>query len=225
MEGFSALGADLPGNEGVDLMNAIVTHRRINLGSLARLSLALVAAVAATSAQRAFAQAANLSDTLFVSKNLTATTSNPNPQETFTLPELTPDAEPIVAVPLRDVLLKPGYVVFFEPDGQTPSDYLISVTGASLQFYSDGAVNADGAPAFPPNVGTLPQLGRFNETPQGLTQGVGDLFSLPGVAPIPASDIVMTSDGNVPEPATLVLAVIGLVGGTSFARRRHCTTE
>ena len=206
-------------------MNAIVTHRRVNLGSLAHFSLALVAAVAAASAQRAFAQAGSLSDTLFVSKNLTATPNNPNPQETFTLPELTPDAEPIITVPLKDVLLKPGYVVFFEPDGQTPSDYLISVTGASLQFYSDGAVNVDGAPAFPPNVGTLPQLGRFNETAQGLTKGVGDLFSLPGVAPIAASEIVITSDGNVPEPATLVLAAVGLWGGMSFVWRRRCTAE
>ena len=203
-------------------MNAIVTHPRVKLGSLARLSLALVAAVAAASAQPAFA-VFPLSDVLFVSKSLTATPGNPNPEEYFYLAEPAPAYEPIITVPLKDVLLKPGYVVFFEYDGQTPSDYLISVTGASLQFYSDGAVNADGSPAFPPNVGTLPQLGRFNETAEfGLSQGVGDLFSLAGVAPIAASDIVMTSDGfDAPEPATLVLAILGLVGGTSIARWRR----
>jgi hypothetical protein len=209
-------------------MNTIVMHRVINRGPLSlrpfiRHSLTLLAVVvAAASARQANAQAAVLSDTLFVSNKLTATPNNPNPQETFTLPEVTPDAEPIITVPLKDVLLKSGYVVLFEPDGQTPSDYLISVTGASLQFYSDGAVNVDGRPAFPPNVGTLPELGRFSETPKGLSVGVGDLFGLPGVAPLAAGDIMITSDGNVPEPTTLVLSAIGLVGLLLFARRQQC---
>jgi PEP-CTERM motif-containing protein len=201
-------------------MNAIIIHRMISLGSLARHGLALVAVVVAVaSAQQALAQAATLSDTLFVSKNLTATPNNPDPQETFTLPELTPDHEPVIVVPLKDVLLKPGYVEFFEPDGQTPSDFLVSVTGASLQFYSDGAVNVDGQPVFPPNVGTLPQLGRFNETPKGLSMPVGDLFSIPGVVPIAAADIVMTSDGDVPEPTTFVLSALGLVGAVLITRK------
>jgi hypothetical protein len=207
-------------------MNTIVMHRMINRGPLnlrpyIRRSLTLLAVfVAAASARQVNAQAAVLSDTLFVSNKLTATPNNPNPQETFTLPEVTPDAEPIITVPLKDVLLKSGYVILFEPDGQTPSDYLISVTGASLQFYSDGAVNADGRPAFPPNVGTLPELGRFNETPKGLNIGVGDLFSLPGIAPLAAGDIMITSDGNVPEPATIVLSAIGLAGLVIFVQRQ-----
>jgi hypothetical protein len=194
-------------------MNTIVMHHVINRGLFIRLSLALLAVVvAAASTRQVLAQAAVLSDTLFVSKTLTQTANNPNPQETFTIPEVTPNSEPVVTVPLRDVLIKSGYVELFEPDGQTPSDFLVSVTGASLQFYSDGAVNVDGLPVFPPNVGTLPQLGRFNETPTGLSVGVGDLFSLPGAAPLVATDIVITSDGDVPEPTALVLSAIGLVG-------------
>lgn len=208
-------------------MNTIVMHRKINRGPLTgrpsiRFGLTLLAVVvAATSARQVNAQAAVLSDTLFVSNKLTATPNNPNPQETFTLPEVTPDAEPIITVPLKDVLIKSGYVVLYEPDGQTPSDYLISVTGASLQFYSDGAVNVDCGPAFPPNVGTLPELGRFNETPKGLSMGVGDLFSLPGVVPFAAGDIAITSDGNVSEPTTIVFSAFGLVGLVICAQRQQ----
>ena len=94
-----------------------------------------------------------------------------------------------------------------------------------MQFYSDGAVNVDGISVFPPNVAGLPDLGaianrRFVEDRvAGLTANVGDLFGLPGAVPLAPTDIVIFSDGDAPEPATLLLSIIGLVGVVSYAWR------
>jgi hypothetical protein len=206
-------------------MSAIVFRGEARPAYFLRLILAvLTATVAAGTAERAAAQAAPLSDYLFVSKNLTATPNNPNPQETYNVTETPNGGELVVTVPLKDLLLKSGYVALYEPDGRTPSDYLVSVTGASLQFYSDGAVNVDGTPVFPPNVAGLPDLNagnaKFIEDPvNGLTVSVGNLFAIPGAFPVAANDIRIFSDGNVPEPATLVLSTVGLLAFVSCAWR------
>jgi hypothetical protein len=207
-------------------MRTFFGFEKLRADSVIRFSITLLVAVASTTtAQRGLAQTAQLSDTLFVSANLTATPNNPNPQTLFPIGEGANNKETFVTVPLKDLLLKPGYVEFFEADGRTPSDFLVSVTGASLQFYSDGAVDASGLPVFPPNVNGLPDLGAaagikfVEDAAKGLTANVGNLFAIPGGFPVAAGDIVMTSDGNVPEPTTLSLTMLGLIGLLSYAQR------
>jgi PEP-CTERM motif len=201
-------------DEGVRLMTRCTQRNAIRI-----LLVALAASAVFSIASRAWAQAAPLSDYLFVSATLTATPNNPNPQTTFPITEDATGVENVVAVPLKDVLIRPGYVALYEPDGQTLSDVLVSVTGASLQLYSDGAQG------FPPNVAGLPDLNagnaKFIEDPvNGLTASVGDLFAIAGGFPVAAGDIKIFSDGDVPEPGTLMLFAISLVGLIAFRSRK-----
>lgn len=147
-----------------------------------------------------------LSDWVFVDASLTATPNNPNPQTRWDVFELPNDTETpeLISIPLRDVLVRPGVVTFLEPNGQL-SDYLYSVTGASLHFWSDGM-----SPNPPQNALTLPPLGTFTEGGQPFN--VGDLFSIPGTAGIAPTMIQVFSDGEVPEPTALALVAIAAVG-------------
>lgn len=99
---------------------------------------------------------------------------------------------PPVGAPLRP----PGFVVFYEPDGKTVSDLLLSPTGTSIQVLSD-----------PLTVAVPPGAVPYTEGPNGLQQDVSAAFGLP------AGSIIMTSDGNVPDPtSTLGLLGFALVG-------------
>ena len=58
---------------------------------------------------------------------------------------------------------------------------------------------------------------KFIEDPvNGLTAQVGNLFAIPGGFPVAAADIRIFSDGDVPEPGTLMLFAISLVGPIAF---------
>jgi hypothetical protein len=111
------------------------------------------------------------------------------------------EAEAVVAVPLRTMVLphNPGYITFTEADG-TISDYLVTITGADLQFYSDPC-----APTLDPWV---PLLGSLRET--GELQPVGHYFGVEN------DFIKVKSDLDVPEPSTFALLV-----GAVFLACRH----
>jgi hypothetical protein len=166
----------------------------------------LSAAIALACAGNSLAQTGTLSDWVFVDPALTATATNPNPQTTYNVFELPNGTETpeLVSIPLRDVLVRPGVVTFLEPTGQL-SDYLYSVTGASLHFWSDGM-----SPNPPTIVNSLQPLGTFTETGQAIN--VGNLFAVPGGFPIAANMIQVFSDGEVPEPSTFALVMLAAVG-------------
>jgi hypothetical protein len=154
-------------------------------------------------AQSGWAQAGPQSDSLFVNYGLAVNQTIPVPQPAVEgAPEGIADVQ-VTDNPTQFPLLNPGYITIFEPDGTTLSDILVSHTGSSLQLYSDGSQG------FPPDLTGLQQLARFNETANGITVPVGNFFGT-AANPIGANQIVVFSDGNVPEPGTLLLFATGL---------------
>lgn len=114
-----------------------------------------------------------------------------------------------------------GYVAIYEPDGKTLSDILVSYTGSSLQFYSDGY------PQFPTiqslKDAGVPELGNYNETANGIDINVGHLFGTTAM-PVPANAIRLISDGDpvVPEPSTYFagLSALGMLGLFGLRNRK-----
>jgi hypothetical protein len=132
---------------------------------------------------------------------------------TVYMPENTDGSEPMGDVgPFNPFLPNPGYVTLLDSDIDsegnqtfTVSDILVSYTGSSLQYFSDGS------PGFPPDLSNLTELARLVET--GGPQPVGQYF---GVGP---NQIVIMSD--VPEPSTILLFSMGVLGLLGYAWRRR----
>jgi hypothetical protein len=160
--------------------------------------------------RQAAAQTGGESDIVFVNQALTG---SPVVQYPVVEGAADVDVPNPLSIPLQGIFLRPGYVLFEEP-GQTPriaSDYLGSVTGASLHFFSQEALPAifDGLP----RLGTLVENGQF--------QSVGEFFIGPGLNPFPNDYIkVFSALDVVPEPNTLLIAIIGVIGLSGFGRRR-----
>ncbi|MCX5685497.1 MAG: PEP-CTERM sorting domain-containing protein [Planctomycetota bacterium] len=113
----------------------------------------------------------------------------------------------------------PGDVVIFEPQGTVASDIIRFTGNGQMIFYSDGADGLDepaDVPQFPyslPNVAFSEEVG-----PEGANYAIyTPLEGQPGWDPSnPTYKFV--SDGQSPEPATLLLLALG---GLALLRRKH----
>jgi hypothetical protein len=104
--------------------------------------------------------------------------------------------------------LRPGYVLIFEPDGTTVSD-VVKSTGSTISLFSDPSLPTMSDLAGLPNLSPASPL--IEDPQKGINVDVGPYFSLPQILFPGPFQIQVQSDGDVPEPSSLVVwSLLGL---------------